>query len=139
MKVFISHSHSQTDEPLVRKVTTALQQAGLEVWDERMEVFLGDNWAEKIAQALRESDAMVVLFTPSALDSKLINHDITYALGEYRFRNRLITVLAGPPEKLSEDEIPWVLRRLKIIKLGENGKEDHIKQIAQALLETAET
>jgi hypothetical protein len=139
MKVFISHSHSQTDEPLVRKITTALQQAGLEVWDERMEIFLGDNWAEKIAQALRESDAMVVLFTPNALDSNLINHDITYAFGEYRFRNRLVTVLAGPPEKVSEEDIPGFLRRLKIIKLGENGKDDHIKQIAQALLETAET
>jgi len=139
MKVFISHSHSQTDEPLVRKITTALQNAGLEVWDERMEIFPGDNWAEKIAQALRESEAMVVLFTPNALDSKWVNHDIGYALGEYRFRNRLVTVLAGPPEKLSEDKIPSILRRLKIIKLGENGKEDHIKQIAQTLLETVQS
>jgi len=139
MKVFISHSHSQTDEPLVRKVTAALQNAGLDVWDEHVEVFLGDNWAEKIAQALRESEAMVVLFTPNALDSKWVNHDIGYALGEYRFRNRLVTVLAGPAEKLSEDKIPWILRRFKIIKLGENGKDDHIKQIAQTLLENAET
>jgi hypothetical protein len=139
MKVFISHSHSQTDEPLVRKITAALQKAGLQVWDERMEIFLGDNWAEKIAQALRESDAMVVLFTPNALDSKWVTHDFTYALGEYRFRNRLVTVLAGSPEELPEDKIPWILRRMKVIKLGENGKEDHIKQIAQALLESAET
>jgi hypothetical protein len=138
MKVFISHSHSKIDEPLVRKVTTALQKAGLDVWDERMEVFPGDNWAEKIGQALRESEAMVVLFTPNALDSQWVNHDIGYALGEYRFQNRLVTVLAGPPEKLSEDKIPWVLRRMKIFKLGENGKEDHLKQIAQTLLETAD-
>lgn len=138
MKVFISHSHSQADEPLGRKITAALQNAGLEVWDERMEIFPGDNWAEKIAQGLRESDAMVVLLTPNALDSKLIDHDIGYAFGEYRFRNRLVTVLAGPSEKVSEEDIPGFLRRLKIIKLGENGKEDHIKQIAQALLETAQ-
>jgi len=139
MKVFISHSHSQTDEPLVRKITTALQNAGLEVWDERMEIFPGDNWAEKIAQALRESEAMVVLFTPNAIDSQWINHDIGYALGEYRFRNRLVTVLADPSKKLSEDKIPSILRRLKVIKLGENGKEDHIKQIVQTLLETAQS
>jgi hypothetical protein len=138
MKVFVSHSHTQTDEPLVRKVTTALQNAGLEVWDDRIEIFPGDNWAEKIAQALREAEAMVVLLTPNALDSKWVDHDIGYALGEQRFYQRLITVLAGPPEKLSENKIPWILRRLKMIKLGENGKEDHIKQIAQALLETAE-
>ncbi|MGH7450587.1 MAG: toll/interleukin-1 receptor domain-containing protein [bacterium] len=137
MKVFISHSHSQIDEPLVRTVTKALQNAGLEVWDDRIEIFPGDNWAEKVAQALRESEAMVVLLTPNALDSQWVDHDIGYALGEYRFRNRLVTVLAGPPEKLPEEKIPWILRRLKIIKLGENGKEDHIKQIAQALLETA--
>lgn len=67
-----------------------------------------------------------------------VDRDLDYALSEKRFRQRLITVLAGPPEKLPEEKIPGILQRLKIIKLGENGKEDHINQIAQALLETAQ-
>jgi nucleotide-binding universal stress UspA family protein len=137
MKVFISHSHSQTDEPLARKITAALQKAGLEVWDDEVEIFPGENWAEKVAQALRESEAMVVLLTPDALDSKWVDRDIDYALSEKRFRQRLITVLAASPEKLPEEKIPGILQRLKIVKLADNGKEEDIKQIAQALLQAA--
>jgi len=135
MKVFISHSH--TGEPLVRDVATALQNAGLEVWDGEREIFPGDNWAEKTGQALREAEAMVVLYTPNTLNSSWVKRDIQYALGEQRFRDRLVTVVAGPPEKLPEDEIPGILRRLKFIKLADNGKKDDFKQIAQALLATA--
>lgn len=135
MKVFISHSH--TGEPLVREVATALQNAGLEVWDGEREIFPGDNWAEKIGQALREAEAMVVLYTPNTLNSSWVKRDIQYALGEQRFRDRLVTVVAGPPEKLPEDEIPWILRRFKIVKLADNGKKDDFKKIAQTLLAAA--
>jgi len=135
MKVFISHSH--TNEPLAREVTAALQNSGLEVWDDEKEIFPGDNWAEKVAQALREAEAMVVLLTPDALNSNWVQHDIDYALSERRFRNRLVTVLAGPSEKLPEDKIPWILRRLKFINLADNGKKEDIEQIAQALLAAA--
>jgi len=135
MKVFISHSY--TGEPLVREVATALQNAGLEVWDGEREIFPGDNWAEKIGQALREAEAMVVLDTPNTLSSSWVKRDIQYALGEQRFRDRLVTVMAGPPEKLPEDEIPWILRRFKFIKLADNGMKEDFKQIAQALLAAA--
>ena len=68
MKVFISHAH--TDEPLVNKVAAVLKDAGLEVWDDTREIMPGDNWAHKVAQALQESEAMVILLTPDALRSR---------------------------------------------------------------------
>jgi len=81
---------------------------------------------------------MVVLLTPNALDSKWVDRDIDYALSEKRFRQRLITVLAGSPKKLPEEQIPGILRRLKVIQLADNGKEEEdVKQIAQALLQVA--
>ncbi|MGH7599854.1 MAG: toll/interleukin-1 receptor domain-containing protein [bacterium] len=135
MKVFISHSHN--DEPLARKIAATLQQAGLEVWDDETEIFPGDNWAEKVAQGLREAEAMVVLLTPDALKSNWVQRDIDYALSEKRFRHRLITVLAGPPEKLPEEQIPGILQRLKVVKLAGNGKDEDVKQIAEALLQAA--
>jgi hypothetical protein len=132
MKVFLSHSHN--DEPLAKKIASTLQQAGLEVWDDEKEIAPGENWAEKVAQALREAEAMVVLLTPDALNSNWVQRDIDYALSEKRFRDRLVTVLAGPPEKLPEDKIPWILRRLKFVNLTDNGRKENFDQIAQALL-----
>jgi signal recognition particle subunit SEC65 len=135
MKVFISHS--QEDETLARRIADVLKKAGLDVWDDR-EIFPGDNWAEKIARALNESNAMVVLLTADALKSRWVQHDISFALGENRYKKRLIPVIVGSPEKSTGDYYPWILNRLKTIKLDahENNEED-LQQIARALLDVS--
>ena len=78
---------------------------------------------------------MVVLLSPDALRSSWVRREIDYALSEQRYSNRLIPVL---PKELNEEAVPWILRRLRMVQLGEDTKEEEgIHQIAQALLETA--
>ncbi len=133
MKVFISHA--DVDETFVKKLAAGLEEAGFEAWDASREILPGDNWADKTARALQESEAMVVLLSPDALRSGSVRREIDYALGEQRYSNRLIPVL---PKELNEEEIPWILRHLRMIQLGEDVKEEEgIHQIAQALLEAA--
>ena len=136
MKVFISHVHN--DEALAQKIVAILEEAGLEVWDDTREILPGDNWAEQVAQALKESEAMVVLLTPEATRSRWIRREIEYALGEERYSKRLIPVLVGDPADFSQEAIPWILWRLQMIKLSEYDKEEEgIRQIVQTLLEAA--
>jgi len=136
MKVFISHAH--TDEPLVKKVAAVLEDTGLEVWDDTREIMPGDNWADKVAQALQESEAMVVLLTPDALRSRWVRRDIEYALGKQGYRKRVIPVLVGDSKDFPKEEVPWILRYLPMIKLTEHAQEEEgMRQIAQALLEVA--
>ncbi len=138
MKVFISHSGSSKDEALADKVVCSLEEAGLDVWYDRREVQPGSNWADEIGQGLTESDAMVVLVTPGALDSEFIRRDIDYALGEKRFKRRLIPVLVGDSEDLPSHRIPWIFSHLQTIKLQSNGKnEEQLEQIAQVLKDAA--
>ena len=87
------------------------------------------------ARALRESEAMVVLLTPDALRSSWVRWEIEYALGEQGYRKRLIPVLVGDPKIL--EDVPWILRHLQMINLGEYPEEEGVNQIAQALLEAA--
>ena len=135
MKVFISHA--PTDEPLVKKIAAALEEAGLEVWDATRNLRPGDNFANGIGRALQESEAMVVLLTHDALRSDWVRREVDYALGEQSYARRLIPVLVGDPEELPMEDVPWILRRLHMIKLDEPAKEEKIRQIAQALLEVA--
>ena len=136
MKVFISHAH--TDDPFVRKVAAGLEKVGLEVWDATREILPGDNWADKVARALEESEAMVVLLTPDALRSSWVSWEIQYALGEQNYRNRLVSVIVGDPGELSKEDVPWILRRLQMIDMSEYDKEEEgIDQIAQTLLQAA--
>lgn len=136
MKVFISHAHK--DAALARKVASILRESGLDVWDQEYEIMPGENWAEKISQALKESEAMVVLLTPEALESSNVLWEIAYALGEESYKKRLIPVIVGNPDKLPEEKMPWILRRLRIVNLPEQGKdEEDIRKIASVLREVA--
>ena len=136
MKVYLSHAHS--DEELARRVAATLEEAGLEVWDVTREILPGDNWAAILGSALQESQAMVVLLTPDAIRSKWVRWEIEYALGQIRFRERLIPVVVGDAQDLMNQDVPWVLRRLNMIKLTEHANEDEgIREVARTLLRVA--
>jgi hypothetical protein len=135
MNVFISYA--QQDEKLARKIGDSLKQAGLNVLDYRREILPGDLWSDKASQALRDSDAMVVLLTPDSTRSQQVRSEIDYALGRKDFKNRLVPVIVDTSEKISKKEVPWILRELaQTIKLPEHGsQQEGIRQIAQTLLE----
>ena len=102
------------------------------------EIMPGDNWAAILGSALQESQAMVVLLTPDAIRSKWVPWEIEYALGQIRFRERLIPVVAGDPHEIVNQDVPWVLRRMKMIKLAEHANEDEgIREVARTLLRVA--
>ncbi|MDX6500157.1 MAG: hypothetical protein QOG23_3417 [Blastocatellia bacterium] len=136
MKVFISYAHN--DERLAAKVVSYLEKAGLDAWYDKREIMPGDNWADKIAQGLKESDAMVVLLTANALDSESVRRDIDYALSQKPFKRRLIPVIVGDSENFPSHRIPWIFNHLQTIKLVDNGKdEEQLEQIAQVLKDAA--
>jgi hypothetical protein len=136
MKVFISYA--QQDERLARKIGDSLKEAGLNVWDYRRDALPGELWSDKASQALRDSDAMVVLLTPESTQSQQVRSEIDYALSQNNFKNRLVPVIVGSPEKISRKDIPWILWELRPITLPERGgQQEGIKQIARILKEAA--
>lgn len=136
MKVFISHSNK--DDALASQIASSLEKAGLEVWYDNYEVVPGENWADKIGRGLSESDAMVVLVTPTALESNILSRDIDYALTQKRFKGRLVPVLAGDARRFQGWSIPWIFEHLPIISLKENAtSEKDLDQIAQVLKSAA--
>jgi hypothetical protein len=130
MKIFISHSFA--DQDLANQVAEALKASGFQVW-EGSEVLPGDNWGEKLGQALEDAQAMVVLLTPDSLRSLNVRYEIDYALGKKDYKGRVVPVLAAPPDQLPHERIPWVLRKFRTVNLVETGPEEGAKQIAAVL------
>jgi len=131
MKVFVTHAEG--DEPLARRVVRALEQAGLEVWDEAGEVYPSDNWAKVIGEALEQAEAMVVLLTPEALDSTRVARDIQFALTKITFKDRLISVLVDIDHVRAKEKMP-IIRFSKMITMPASERQDEsINQITQAL------
>jgi len=132
MKVFLSYAYK--DEFLAKRITSALLKNGLDVWNAETEILPGDNFAEKISDALKNSDAMVALISPESLKSKNVQWEIEYALGDKSYSNRVIPVLVGSEESLSSESIPWILRRLQMIRVTKPEQADkEINQITEAL------
>ncbi|NJL44794.1 MAG: toll/interleukin-1 receptor domain-containing protein [Leptolyngbyaceae cyanobacterium SM2_3_12] len=138
MKVFISYSSA--DIKLAKRVANTLREAGFQVWDDS-QILPGENWGASLGKALEESDAMVVLLTPSSVHSASIFHEVGYALGKQEYKGRLIPVIAASSEQLDSREIPWVLnlQQFKTIRLPNLAEDDEgLKQITQALKAVAE-
>jgi hypothetical protein len=136
MKVFINYSSK--DEALAGELVESLEESGLDAWYCKREVLPGDNWAQKTANGLKESDAMVVLVTPDALNSDAVNHNMSYALGEKSFSNRLIPVIVGESEDFVKERIPWIFSRLKTVKLSKDGEnKEQFKEIVKVLKDAA--
>ena len=136
LKVFISHSHA--DSALAAGVSKGLRGYGLEVRDPDADVFPGDNWAEQVARALKECQAMVVLLTPAAVESPYVRREMEYALGAKRYSNRLIPVTFGAREQLEEDSVPWIIRHMPWVELEDReGGFPEVKPITDAILNNA--
>jgi hypothetical protein len=134
MNVFISHASK--DRVLAKRVAESLKLFGFQVWDES-QVLPGAIIAEQLTEALKSANAMVVLLTPEAVESAWVQSEISYALGKKDFKGRVIPVIAASAEELPQEKIPWVLRKFQMINLSELGSEEGLKEIVNALQQTA--
>jgi TIR domain len=135
MNVFISYA--RRDQPTAKKIADGLKRAGLNVWYDA-DILPGGLWVDQISKALRDADAMVVLVTPETAHSKEVRREIDYALSKTEFRNRLIPVVMGSPEKINKKDLPWILWEMRSINLPEHGNQQPvIREIAEELLKAA--
>lgn len=136
MKVFISHA--QEDECLAVNMAFALRKEGLHVWLAHQEIFPGDNWGERVAEGLREADAMVVLLTENALSSNRVRSEIEFALGNKDYSWRLVPVIVGHPSEDKLRSLPWIMKRLKTIQMDSPDQVDiTARKVSESLLAMA--
>jgi hypothetical protein len=130
MKVFISYTRK--DGEIAQRLVQQLKDAGFEAWDDR-EIMPGDNWAEKISQALKESQAMVVLISAAALNSEWVRREIEFALGTKKYSGKPIPVFIGRRDDIPKSKLPWILRRLNGVELKEQAEDESLKEVVNAL------
>ncbi len=112
-RVFFSYSHE--DQDLARSLADFLRSEGFVPWLAEDEIAIGDNVALRSGEALRDSDAMVVLLSPSTAKNPNIAFEIGYALGERRYARRVIPVLVRGADS---GDMPWVLQHFRIVTEG---------------------
>ncbi|HEY7724501.1 MAG TPA: toll/interleukin-1 receptor domain-containing protein [Anaeromyxobacteraceae bacterium] len=127
-RVFLSYAAD--DKQAAEQLAEGLRGQSLEVWTDALLV-PGENWAAGMADALGQSDAMVVLLTPRSVESEWVRRDIDYALSSKRFERRLIPVVIGGERAPWLAKAPWVLRKLQMVTSPSAAKAS--KLVADAL------
>lgn len=135
MKVFISHA--ETDSGVALRLAAALRQVGLDPFVAEDEMYPGDNWAEVIGRGLAEAEAMIVLLSPESLRSRWVRNEIVHALGELRFKDRVLPMVVGSRDKIPSDLVPWPLHNFPWYDAREGEEPEIARRIAAALTHAA--
>lgn len=104
-------THARKDDELARQLADRLQRNGLTVWSYQDQISAGENWAKKLGRALDDSELMVILLTPRAMDSDLVRQSIEFALTSKKYAGRVFSVFVGPTVGVPKD-MPWILLKL---------------------------
>jgi hypothetical protein len=116
MKIYLSHAAK--DATLAATLAKRLRTVrGMQVWLDEDGIAPGENWAAAMGKALEESDVMLVLLTPGAMDSDRVRNDVQFAIVTERFENHLLTVYVGPTWQLGDD-VPWILAQLPFVQIS---------------------
>jgi len=121
VQVFLSYAHG--DRALAEALAEDLSKRGLSVWNHEVELLPGDNVWLRNGEALKNSEAMVVLVSPEAMRSEWVKYEIEYALGNRNYEGRLFPVQVRPTASM-----PWILSRFKIFHAKQG-----VSKIGQAI------
>ena len=78
-KVFISYRTKDPDRSLAQEFYVALKSAGHEVFLAGESIRLGDNWSQRVDEALEQCDFFLLLLSPQSAVSEMVTEEVRRA------------------------------------------------------------
>jgi DNA-binding CsgD family transcriptional regulator len=126
-RIFISYAPEDTD--FVVWLSESLRSLGHHSWINRTGILGGLQTLEAIHQALDDSDIMLLIITPNALRSRLVNSEWTYFFCECG--KKLIPLLIEPLEP--PNKINFMLASLQYVDFYRDDRESALISLHQTL------
>jgi putative cell wall-binding protein len=76
---FISYRHDELSSQYASTLSKLLQEHGYNTWMDNQNIKLGQKWDSSIRQAIKSTDAVVIVVTPDAYDSKWVQLELDLA------------------------------------------------------------
>ena len=73
-------SYSSKDRPFAVGFTEKLKQLGANVWIDQLGIKLGENWDNAIERALENSDTVMLLLSPTSVESPNVQDEVSIAI-----------------------------------------------------------
>jgi hypothetical protein len=117
-------SYSKKDSDFAFKLADDLTAQGRRVWIDR-QIGGGERWRSSIAQALRDSDAMIVILSPNSVESEWVMHEGSIASG---LEKPIFPIMIAPVTRL-----PIWMEELQYIDFVKRDYEAGFAQLIDAL------
>ena len=114
-EVFLSHASA--DRRAVQKIVASLKDHGVSVWYSQTSLKGAQAWHDEIGKALARCDWLVVVLTPAAVRSDWVKHEVTFALIEKRYRQRIVPLLI---KKCQHQKLSWTLAGMQMVDFRSN-------------------
>lgn len=109
-KVFISHATA--DRRRAQRIGRLLAEYGIDYWFSRQHLVHGEDWYRGIGSALGSCNWLIVVGSRAAVRNRWVRDEVTYALVDRRYRNRVIPLLF---EDCNLRQLAWSLQAIQYI------------------------
>jgi len=99
-------SYSRDDSEFALRLAEDLKSAGANVWLDQLDIQPGQRWARAVQDALNNSPRVLVILSPSAVDSTHVEDEVNFALEEHK------TVI---PVFYQDCKVPFQLRPFQYV------------------------
>jgi TIR domain len=123
-------SYASKDHQWVSEFASALQTHGVETWFDAYNIAPGDKWQERIQEALRQSNTLVLILSSNNLDKPWTFFEVGAAIAD---RKRIIPILL---EDVDIQHVPPLLRQFQHLK--EPSPQEAGKRVAEVIEKAAE-
>jgi SH3-like domain-containing protein len=117
-KVFISYSRKDID--FARKLAGDLEKAGYDVWWDITDLRGGDDWVSTIPQAISNSRYVIVVLSPTSIESAWVRKEYTQALS---LRKKIIPIM------FIACSVPFALNTINFVNFASSEYADNFKRL----------
>jgi hypothetical protein len=122
-------AYSAHDRAWAEQFNDALREAGIHAWFDYVEILPGDAWKERIETALRESETLVFILTPSSVSDPWTLFELGAAVGGHK---RIIPVVAKEFDRRS---MPPLIGRYQFLEAA--SAKEAARRVAETLAAAA--
>jgi len=108
-------SHSSVDRQFATDLTAVIRRHGIPVWYSQTNILGSQQWLDEIGAALQRCDWFAVVVSPQAAGSMWVKRELSFAILENRFENKIVPILHQPTTDEQVKQLAWPLKLFQMI------------------------
>ena len=109
-EVFLSHS--SLDRQFASDLAQVIRRHGIPVWYSQTNILGAQQWQDEIGAALQRCDWFAVILSPQSADSMWVKRELSYALQQNRFENKIVPIVYQPSDY---ERLSWTLSLFQMV------------------------